>query len=411
MGTLALPLAFALATATLKDAHPLRTGCGEGEDTVAALAAGQQVEVRFALTGEAVPCYKVALTVDGKTVQGYLPGTVLNLEQFDQARRAGAAIGGSRAASPPPAAESAALKQVAAAKGVSHPAARAFELIEANEPGEALSLMEQHLAANRRDPALLVAAGLASYRMDNLDRAILYWKEALEIAPNPAVEHMYQKAMRERAAGQGSDRTVGTRVILRYERGTVSPEVAREMVGMLDEEFTRVSGQLGCRAVEKVTAIVQSRATYLQATQAAEWSGGQYDGRIHVPVLERSRPAAETRRTFAHELVHACLHELGSFPAWIHEGLAQKLSGDSLSPAGRARIRALAQAKALPSLDAMGSTFSRFSAQGAAIAYEIALAAAEELTAAYGPAGLANLLRNPALLAQATGEVERRLRP
>jgi len=42
-------------------------------------------------------------------------------------------------------------------------------------------------------------------------------------------------------------------------------------------------------------------------------------------------PTRATRQVFAHELVHACLANIGSWPAWLHEGLAQKLSGEPVS--------------------------------------------------------------------------------
>jgi len=194
----------------------------------------------------------------------------------------------------------------------------------------------------------------------------------------------------------------GMRVALHYQSDTLPQETARTMVSILDEEFTRISMALGCPTGERVTAIVQSRKAYLKSTDAVEWSAGQFDGRIRV-----SFPGAD-RRVLAHELVHACLANISAnWPAWLQEGIAQKLSGDTLSIAEREQIRRMAASHALPRLENMGQTWSRMNAQHARAAYSLALAAAELLSAEYGD--LRNVLANPDRLPQITVDLDRRL--
>jgi hypothetical protein len=334
-------------------------------------------------------------------VAGYVPArAVTNSEGFDQARRDARGFGGSAAAAPVPK-----LAVVSA-----NPAAnRIQDLIQSNEPAEALLLAEQELRKSPKDALLLALAGMASYRTDNLDRAVLYWKDSLAVSPNPAVEQMLARASREKAADSGSERTVGARVIIRYERGTVAPELAQAMLRALDEEYSRVSSQLGCRAAEKVTAVVQSREAYMAATSAAEWSGAMYDGRIHVPAPASTRIDARTRQVLAHELVHACLSELGRWPAWLQEGLAQKYSGESLPPGMSGQLEAVLRSGKLPKLNQMGQTFSRLSAQHAQVAYGIAFVAANRLVELTASTGIQNVLRNPAEFERVTAEVERSL--
>ena len=74
-----------------------------------------------------------------------------------------------------------------------------------------------------------------------------------------------------------------------------------------------------------------------------EWSGGEFDGRIHIPVLDKGSLDPQVRQTLAHESVHACMAQLGQFPTWLAEGVAQKLSGAELSPATRATIDQMAK--------------------------------------------------------------------
>jgi hypothetical protein len=182
------------------------------------------------------------------------------------------------------------------------------------------------------------------------------------------------------------------------------------MASVLDQEFDRISGELGCAWHERLVAVVQSRDAYMRTTAAAEWSGGQFDGRIRVSFLDESGVGPVTRRAFAHELTHACLSNLGSWPAWLHEGLAQRLSGERMSAGSRSRINQLASERALPRLDEMGQNWSRLNSASAAVAYEVALLAVETMFERYSNYGIRNILANRTLLQQITQELNSALK-
>ncbi len=415
MGGLQLFL-YAISMATLNTDAVVRNGCDTDADEVGSLPAGAKVELRSALSGGAGKCYKVIAQVDGKEIIGYVPETKLKgADTFDKARRAGNSIGEAPVdpvAAPPasgPKPQATAANPAAPPLKQSPTASKMNALISSNQPGEALSLAEQHLMTSPKDALVLALAGLACYRMDNMERAREYWREAMEISPDPYIESLIKRAEREKSADKGSERKVGARVFLRYERDAVDPQLAQAMLGVLDEEYSRISAHLGCRAAEKVTAIVQSRQAYMQSTAAAEWSGGLYDGRIHVPVSASKQVDGRTRQVFAHELVHVCLSELGQWPAWLQEGLAQKYSGESVPPPVRGQVQAMIKAGQVPKLGQMGQTFARLSSQHAQAAYAIAAVAADRLVELTANTGIQNVLRNPSEFDRMTGEVERSL--
>lgn len=397
---------FAVTTAVLQKEAIVRGGCAGDEPPLATLAAGSRVQIRSALSLGGGACYRIAGELNGKPVEGYLPASSLaGLDAFDQARRQARDIGFSSAVEN--------VKQLTASvtklQGKEHPAGKAAQLIEANQPAEALRLLENDLRRFPQDPYLLAVAGLAYYRMDDIERAILQWKESLAIEANPSLEAMLRRAEREKAADGGSERMVGNRIVLRHERDLVPEPLARAMLEVLDEEYSRISVAIGCRASEKMTAVVTSRETYLRATNAAEWSGGQYDGRIHVPVTASRNIDARTRQTFAHELVHACLSELGRWPAWVQEGLAQKYSGEQLGSGQRAGLTAMIKAGEVPRPSLLGQNWSRMNGQNAQLAYSLALLAAEKMLEITASTGIGNVLRNPADLPRITEEVEKQL--
>jgi hypothetical protein len=179
---------------------------------------------------------------------------------------------------------------------------------------------------------------------------------------------------------------------------------------MLDREITRISFQLGCHLNDRLPVIVQSHENYRQTTGAAEWSGGRYDGRIRIAIPPSGEVDQWVRRTFSHEFVHACLSRIGQWPAWLHEGLAQKLSGDRLQPQDRGSLQQLLRQNLLPSLESLGGHWGRLNSTQAAVAYSLSLAAVEVFYDQQGDFAIRNLLNSRSRLPTVTAELDRAVR-
>jgi hypothetical protein len=404
-------LFWLLLSASVKEEHAqLRSGCYADSETVATLDVGAPLTIRYSMAGDNTTCYKVAVQSAGKTIDGYLTAkSIEGIDDFDQARRDGSWLDMTQVmGSLRNSAGMAAPSKGVSGTGFNKVAAQAADLIEASQPGKALEVLEPELRSNK-DPGLLMLAGIASWRNDDSRKALDYWRQSLNKQPNDDLERLYKKVETEAKNDQSTERIYGLRVLLRYQSSVVKVETARDMAGALDHEFARVSDELGCHADERVVAIVQSRDAYRKATEAAEWSGGQYDGRIRVPVFDGQGLDKEMRRTLAHEITHACLTMMGRWPAWLQEGLAQKLSGDTLRPEIRQRLTVMAQEKKLPKLSNLGQDWSRMDTEHATLAYALSLAAIEVFYQDYANYGIGNLLRNPERLAAITTDLERRL--
>jgi len=393
------PWLLLLAISVKQEGTRLRSGCSPDDNSLATLSSGAAVTIRYAISGESTPCYKVAVESGGKSIEGYLSASeIQGIEDFEQERRSAArvstgellrAIRNSAAFPPAP----------GIPKGI---AGDAMQLIDSGQPARALAMLEPEIR-KKKDAGLLAIAGVAAWKADDLRRALDYWRGSLELQPNPDLEGLIHRVEREAQADQSSDKLVGMRVVLRYDGVAVKTETARQMISALDEEYFRISQQLGCFAQEKIVAIVQTQDAYRAATDSAEWSGGQFDGRIRVPVLGGQPMDANMRRVFAHETVHACLAMLGRWPAWLHEGVAQRLSGETVRPAMRQRIADMIRAHQLPRLEELGQNWSRMDADHAAAAYALSLMAAELIP------DIVNLTRNPERLAAVTAGLDKRL--
>jgi hypothetical protein len=395
---------FATGLAVKQDQTPLRAGCEIHDETVAALPAGSPIEIRFAMTGAVETCYKVSATVGGKPVQGYLPASALSgLDEFENGRQSAPAIEVSRevqkAIAPSP--------EIAGAPD--QLLEKASALLQEHRPGPAREMVEKAMRVTGREYSYLVLAGLAAYQGDDVKAALTYLKEADQMKPDLSVERMIAKLEKEMGGDRSGDKLFGNRFLLRYEGGVLDTDVARTMVSILEDEYSRISNVLGCRTDDRIVTIVQSLKAYRASTDAAEWSGGQFDGKIRIPVIEAKSITAATRKALAHEVVHACLASMGSWPAWLHEGMAQRLSGDTQSASVKRLVKNALRDGILPKLENMSQSWSRMSPQHAAMAYGYALTAVDLMMEQYKAYGIQNILRNPERLPQITAELDKSL--
>jgi hypothetical protein len=396
---------FAATMAVRQDQAALRDGCEASDLVVAKVPAGSPVEIRFAMSGAAETCYKVSVTVAGKTLNGYLAGSALaGLETFEQGLRSAPAMEVSKQMD----SQIASMQTAAVSGPPNHPLVRASNLLKDKQPKQALELVEQAMRVTGRDRQYLLLAGIAAYQSDEVKKALDYFKEAQDFQQEPIIATWIAKIQNELKNDRSGEKLYGNRFLLRYEGGVLDADVARTMVTLLEDEFSRISLQLGCRTDDRIVTIVQSRDNY-RKTVNVEWSGGSYDGKIRVPVLETKSVAPQTRTTFAHETVHACLANMGTFPAWLHEGLAQKLSGEPLHPNLKVAVRAALKQKQLPKLTAMGHGFGSMDAQSAALAYGYSRVAADLFVERYQSYGIQNILRSPERLPQIEAELDKLL--
>ena len=380
------------------DNTELKKGCEPGDTVIDQIPAGAAIEIRSGIQG----CYFVNVRHQGKVWFGFLPAdAIAGIDRVEKERRTAPNIGaGAARLGPPP---------VATPEDASANVTKAVALLGINQPQQALELLEAELKNGKPDAKVLALAGVAAFRADDLAGAVAFLKDSLEMEKDPGLELLYNKVIREFGASRAMKTLIGTKAQLRYRPGVMTETEAHSLLDLIDSEYARISTELGCNTGERLTAIAQNLMDYRKASDAAEWSTGQFDGRIRVAMLE---PAIgeETRRTFSHEIVHACLANIGPWPAWLHEGLAQKLSGQSLSQAAKLHVQESARANVIPKLNNMSQTWSRMSAEHATLAYSAALASVDVFYEKFKELGIRNLLRNPDRLPQIADQLDKFLR-
>ena len=430
-----------------RDGVPLTASCDASARVLATLGEGQRVKFRFALSGSSSGCYSVSAEVDGQEHRGYLAkDAVSGLEEFEESRREAShqrwvnsairTIGldptpnlrkepdTTSLAARAKLLEAAGLledgkaaeaEQLIAQSGLpadNRNAAilRARALLKLTRPREAFDVIDDALRTHGNDADLLAMAGLSRLQLDDIPAAKSYLEQSLAIQPSPSIQSVLRRVERESAADVSSQKSYGTRFALRYEGGQLDPRSARELTQVFDREVTRISQELGCNSNDRLAVIIQSRENYSATTGAADWSGGRYDGRIRIALAPGGSVDAETTRTFSHEYTHACLASLGNWPSWLHEGIAQRMAGDSPHPRQLQLLQQLGQAGQLPKLRNLAGGWARLDTRSARVAYTVALVAVQKLYGRYQTYGVRTLLAQPSRLPQITQELDKSVR-
>jgi hypothetical protein len=227
------------------------------------------------------------------------------------------------------------------------------------------------------EPRLTIASqllGQIAYDEGEVDLAIRTNEKALKYAPNDAVLTSKLEAWRREAEVHHSFEE------RRYDRfrvmfeGRAEESLAAQATTVLTSAFWRIGEKLGEYPSNTIVAILYTEKQFRDITRAPEWSDGQYDGRIRIPVAGASQKPELFARVLTHELTHAVVASIAprGVPTWLNEGLAQYFDGTD-PQAARRRMKTLGRSTPLKNLE---RSFMQLNAADAQVAYDESLLAA-----------------------------------
>jgi tetratricopeptide (TPR) repeat protein len=246
----------------------------------------------------------------------------------------------------------------------------------ANAQGRHQDAMTRLKRALVVDPRLTAASrllGRIAYDEGEVDLAIRTYESALKYAPADAALASDLEAWRRDAEVHHTFEEY------RYDRfrvmfeGRAEQSLAAQATAVLNTAFWRIGGTLGEYPSGTIVAVLYTEKQFRDITRAPEWSGGQYDGRIRVPVAGAARTPELFERVLTHELTHAVIAGMvpGRVPAWLNEGLAQHFDGSD-PQAARRRMKTLGRPIPLKNLE---RGFTQLGAADAQVAYDESLLA------------------------------------
>ena len=152
-------------------------------------------------------------------------------------------------------------------------------------------------------------------------------------------------------------------VLLVYDGGRLEPGVESARRAALERVYAELVQDLGSAPPRKVEVVVYAEKDWRLATQAPDWSGGLYDGRVRVPAQGLTGMTPNLVSVLKHEMTHAFVAARagGRAPVWLHEGLAQVEEGKTAAPYAAALLDAWRRGGTF-TLPALEGSFRRFSA-------------------------------------------------
>jgi tetratricopeptide (TPR) repeat protein len=280
-----------------------------------------------------------------------------------------------------------------------------WKLLQSGDGARAAKVFAEALDTQPNNPVLLFGAGVAAHLQGRSKEATTSLRRALEIAPDltPAsivlgqIEYsngdvsqaisIYEKALSHAPndpqltsrldswrADAEANRGFVERRVDRFRvmfQGHVDKPLAARATDLLEPAFWRIGKVLGGYPSDPVVVMLYTDKQFRDITQAPEWSGGIYDGRIRIPAAGAAQSPQLFERVLVHELTHAMIAGLAprGIPVWLHEGLAQYFEGDDPAVALR-RLKAVGQVVPLRFLE---GSFSRLTAAQALVAYDESL--------------------------------------
>ncbi len=238
---------------------------------------------------------------------------------------------------------------------------------------EAMARLERAIELRPSLTAAAILLGRIAYDEGDAELAIRTYEKALAYAPGDATLTRQLNLWRRDSSAHGtfSDR--------RYERfrvmfeGRANEALASTASRTLSSAFFRIGSKLGEYPPDTIVAVLYTERQFRDVTHAPVWSGGQYDGRIRIPVAGAEQDEQRFEQVLVHELSHAVVAGIAprGVPHWLNEGLAQYFDGTSADGARR-RMKALGQSIPLKMLE---GGFGGMNSGTARVAYDESLLA------------------------------------
>ena len=244
-------------------------------------------------------------------------------------------------------------------------------------PKDAVAHLRRALDANPRLTQAALLLGEIAYSEGDVDLAIATLEKALKYLPNDPDLTQRLTAWRVEA---DVHRDFEER---RYDRfrvmfqGYSDAVLAAHATEVLDAAFWQIGRKLGAYPSDAVVVMLYTDKQFRDITQAPDWAGGVYDGRIRVPAAGAAKAPQAFERILVHELVHAIVAKAAprGVPTWLHEGLAQYFEGEDVQ-AARRRLGAAGRNRLMP-LASLERGFAELGSAQAQMAYDESLVAVD----------------------------------
>lgn len=236
--------------------------------------------------------------------------------------------------------------------------------------------------------------GGAYFNSNRTTEAIRAWKKSLQLRPDANVQESLAKAERELKAEDDFSQADSAHFTLHFEGQQTSDALRRQMLDTLESHFNELVGELGSYPHGSISVSLYTGRTFFDVTQAPDWAGALYDGKLRIPVEGIHSMTPELSRVLKHELTHSFTREItrGRCPQWLNEGVAQMLEPKSVATVGSKLAAVYAGQRQIP-LNTLEGSWVQLPDGAAQLAYYEGLAGVEYIRDTYGMGDVQRLLQ------------------
>lgn len=263
---------------------------------------------------------------------------------------------------------------------------------------DAVYRLEEAAELDSANLDVLDLLGDAYYKQNDLASALAQWEIVREIQPNrKGLREKLEKAYREASVEYDFNKLQSAHFQISYARGTNGGDLSK-VFSLLERAYRDIGRRCGgVYPPTPIQVIAYTADDFAKATLLGEHVGAVYDGKIRVPIRDKSGQSiapGELQRRLYHEYTHVVVRFWAGnkVPWWFNEGLAETFSSDLSSSDVELLQRAQSAGALLPLSELEEAQLHKLDPETLQLAYRQAHATVRFLWNRYGQAGLANML-------------------
>lgn len=242
----------------------------------------------------------------------------------------------------------------------------------AHQPQAAIDLIEKTLQVKPTARAYDLL-GQIEYDRQRLKEAKAAWQQAAELDPSlPGLAQHLARVTEELPIESKFGRMSQAYFDLRSEEHLNMP-ADFDLRDALLEARREVGKDFAYWPKHKIVVLLYSAESFHKLRQdTPEWVGGQFDGKIRVPLPSAQMSSALVKQILFHEYTHAVIADLteGKCPRWLNEGLAEHEGRTQLAKTSTFLKTAYNAQQLIPLAELSDHFSSMRSANEAALAYD-----------------------------------------
>jgi tetratricopeptide (TPR) repeat protein len=250
---------------------------------------------------------------------------------------------------------------------------------------QAIKISQKALEYNSDNFLALEILGDCYYFTQNLKQALDYWQKALRFKPeSKSLKERIEKVKREIGMEPNLKQSAADYFDIRLTRENL-PFEASLVRDYLRQAYREVGQDFNYFPKYTIVVLIYTDEEFRRYSPAPYWSGGAYDGKIHLPANAKNFSPHQLQSLIWHEYTHVLVRDLsqGRCPVWLNEGLAV-WEGGRYNPMPMPELnQALKNGQIIPLLE-LDKKFAADQRQLLSLAYQEAYTTVSFLIQRYG---------------------------